>query len=291
MCTKTLFMSFLLLCVSIYARAQYFENNYLSINIPEGWEIDRRNIAAIDAEIVVFLNTGEEIYNIGMVMGMDRYMDAKSVINNNQFSNIMTSMFQDVKVYESRASKFMGRSAFTKDFEAKLDGVQFKGAFYTFDQGNSSIFIIGAYKVGKKSDLPIIWRSVTWKEHDSSVRKFSSMREELESLVELMNNSLRQNPQITNGEKFESIYLEEGIDCVVFRYKLLEIENSSLADANMEAAAETIRNNMINGIHEMAKTIPLFKRLMDAQYILKFEYVDKNGEPLCTIKIVPDDYN
>ena len=115
---KKLFTSFLFLCVSICTRAQYFENNYLSINIPEGWEINKQNMAAIDAEIVVFVNTGEEIYNLGMVMGMDRYMDAKSAIDHAQFSDIMTSMFQDVKIQESRASKFMGHSAYTKDFES-----------------------------------------------------------------------------------------------------------------------------------------------------------------------------
>ena len=134
---KTLFTSLLLLCVSICTRAQFFENNYLSINIPEGWEINKQNMAAIDAEIVVFVNTGEEIYNIGMVMGMDRYMDAKSAIDYAQFSDLMTYMFQDVKIHESRASKFMGHSAYTKDFDAKLDGAPFKGALYTFDLGNS----------------------------------------------------------------------------------------------------------------------------------------------------------
>ena len=85
---KTLFTSLLLLCVSICTRAQFFENNYLSINIPEGWEINKQDMAAIDAEIVVFVNTGEEIYNTGMVMGMDRYMDAKSVIDYAQFLDI-----------------------------------------------------------------------------------------------------------------------------------------------------------------------------------------------------------
>lgn len=288
---KTLFTSLLLLCVSICTRAQYFENNYLSINIPEGWEINKQNIAAIDAEIVIFVNTGEEIYNLGMVMGMDRYMDAKSAIDHAQFSDILTSMFQDIKIHKSRASKFMGHSAYTKDFDAKLEGAPFKGAFYTFDLGNSSIFVIGAYKVGKKSDLPTIWRSITWKEHDSSARKFSSIREELESLVELMNNSLQQNPQITDGEQLESLRLEENSDCVVFKYKLIAIEKSSLANADMGTVTETKRKNMITQILEVAKAVPLFKRLMDAQYIFKFEYFDKNGEPLCTIKVVPDDYN
>ena len=288
---KKLFTSFLFLCVSICTRAQYFENNYLSINIPEGWEINKQNMAAIDAEIVVFVNTGEEVYNLGMVMGMDRYMDAKSAIDHAQFSDIMTSMFQDVKIQESRASKFMGHSAYTNAFEAKLEGAPFKGALYTFDLGNSSIIVIGAYKVGKKSDLPMIWRSITWKEHDSSARKFSSIREELESLVEIMNNSLQQNPPITDGEQLESLRLEENSDCVVFKYKLVAIEKSSLANADMGTVTETIRTNMITRIHEVAKAVPLFKRLMDAQYILKFEYFDKNGEPLCTIKIVPDDYN
>lgn len=288
---KIFFTAFFILCVSICAKAQYFENNYLSINIPEGWEINKQDMAAIDAEIVVFLNTGEEVYNIGMVMGMDRYMDAKSVIDNGQFSDIMTSMFQDVKVHESRASKFMGRQAFTKDFEAKLDGVQFKGAFYAFDLGNSSIIIIGAYKVGKKSDLPSIWRSITWKDHDSGARKFSSIREELESLVEIMNKSLQLNPQIKEGEQLESLRLEENTDCIVFKYKLLSIENSSFANADMEIVTESIRTNMISRIHKVAKTILLFRRLMDAQYIFKFEYFDKNGEPFCTVKVVPDDYN
>lgn len=288
---KTLFTSLLLLCVSICTRAQFFENNYLSINIPEGWEINKQNMAAIDAEIVVFVNTGEEIYNLGMVMGMDRYMDAKSAIDHAQFSDIMTSIFQDVKIHESKASKFMGHSAYTKDFEAKLKGNPFKGALYTFDLGNSSIIVIGAYKVGKKSDLPAIWRSITWKEHDSSARKFSSIREELESLVEIMNKSLQQHPQITDGEQLESLRLEENSDCVVFKYKLVAIEKSSLANADMGTVTETIKANMITRIHEVAKTVTLFKRLMDAQYILKFEYFDKNAEPLCTIKIVPDDYN
>lgn len=291
MCTKKIFTTFLLILLSLYSRAQYFENNYLSINIPEGWEINKQDMPAIDAEIVVFLNKGEEIYNLGMVVGMDKYMDAKSVIDNEQSTNAMISMFQDVKIYESRASKFMGRPAFTKDFDAKFEGVQFKGAFYTFEMGNSSIIIIGAYKIGKKSDLPTIWRSITWKEHDSNMRKFSNMREELESLIEIMNSSLQQNSQITNGEQLESLRLEENTDCVVFKYKLLTIEKSNLTNEDVENVAETIRTNMINNIHEVAKTVPLFQRLMDAQYILKIEYSDKNDESLFSVKIVPDDYN
>ena len=106
-----------------------------------------------------------------------------------------------------------------------------------------------------------------------------------------MNNSLQQNPQVTDGEKLESLRLEDNTDCIVFKFKLLAVVKSSLANADMGTLTETIRTNMISRIHEGVKTVPLFKRLTDAQYIFKFEYFDKNGEPLWTIKVVPDDYN
>lgn len=287
---KKLFLSLVLFVVSLFAYAQHFENNYLSIDIPNGWEIDKQDVPAIDAEIVVFLNTGGDIYNVGMVMGMDKYMDAQSTIDYEPFVKTITAMFQDVKISESRKSNFLGRSAYTKDFEALLNGNKFRGALYTIEIGYSSIIIIGAYKVGCKSNLPAIWRSITWKEHDSNARKFSNMREELESLVEVMNQSLQTNTVVNDGVKFISLRLEDNADCVIFKYQLVDVDGSAIDESALMPIMESVKKEMLNNLHTMSSQILVFKRLMDAQYIFKAEYVDKNNNPLYTVKIVPDDY-
>lgn len=58
---KTIFC--LLICfISNMANAQKYENSYLTINIPEGWDVENMDVPGVGMEAVIFTNNGIDIY-------------------------------------------------------------------------------------------------------------------------------------------------------------------------------------------------------------------------------------
>ena len=61
------------------------------------------------------------------------------------------------------------------DFSNTIDGIHYNGAAYAFNENECTLLVIGCYKVGNKSNLPQIWRSITWKKHQRSASNYESL--------------------------------------------------------------------------------------------------------------------
>lgn len=287
---KKIYFSIMVLFISLsmYAQKKY-ENSYLSMNIPSGWEVQDMDIPGANMEMLYFYNSGTSVYNMGMVIGIEQMQDPAYILQT-QMDLRINLLFKNAKFGTIHESSFMGKPAQSVDFDTTLGGVSFKGAAYAFNEGNCSVMSIGCYKVGVKSNLPQIWRSIQWKQHTRDMGKYKNLREEVEAFASAITKMWQGASAISNGEQAISLTLEDGEDCLVYTYRLVDFSKSQFTDEQLAYMQETVRTSLISTIKAQASQTELVKRCMDEEYVFKYNYQDKDGEFLCSIKITPDDY-
>lgn len=268
---------------------EVYENSYLTMSIPNGWEVQNMDVPGANMELLYFYNSGAEIYNMGMVIGIEQMQDPAYILQT-QMDLRANLIFKDAKFGSIQKSSFMGKPAQRVDFDTEIGYTSFKGAAYAFNEGGCSIISIGCYKVGVKSNLPQIWRSIQWKRHKKDSGKYENLREEIQAFADAVTKLWQQTPMITNGEQAISIVLEDGEDCLVYTYRLLDFSRDQFTDEQLSFMQETIRSNIIPILKTQSSQTELIKRCMDEEYVFKYTYQDKDGDFLCTVKVTPDDY-
>lgn len=281
-----IFLSF----VTVFCHAQKkYENSYLSMNIPNGWEVQNMDVPGANMELLYFYNSGATVYNMGMVIGVEQLQKPDYILQT-QMELRANLIFKNATFGEIHKSSFMGKPAQSVDFSTTIDNVKFKGAAYAFNEGECSILSIGCYKVGTKSNLPQIWRSIQWKQHKRDANKYKNLREEIQAFADAITNMWKQTPIISKGEQAISLTLEDGEDCLVYTYRLVDFSKSQFTDEQLTYMQENIRTNIIPILKAQASQAELIKRCMNEEYVFKYIYQDKDGEFLCSVKVTPDDY-
>lgn len=271
-----------------YAQKKY-ENSYLSMNIPVGWEVQNMDVPGANMELLYFYNSGASVYNMGMVIGVEQLQEPAYMLQT-QMELRANLIFKNATFGEIHKSSFMGKTAQSVDFSTMIDDIIFKGAAYAFNEGDCSILSIGCYKVGVKSNLPQIWRSIQWKQHKRDTNKYKNLREEIQAFADAITKMWKQTPMINDGEQAISLTLEEGEDCLVYTYRLVDFSRSQFTDEQIAYMQDNIRTNIIPILKAQASQTELVKRCMDEEYVFKYIYQDKDGEFLCSVKVTPDDY-
>ena len=151
--------------------------------------------------------------------------------------------------------------------------------------------IIGCYKVGVKSNLPQIWKSIQWKKVNRTA-SYKTLREEVQDYCVAMNELLSKNTLSATGEEqVISFELEEGQDCLIYTYKLLTLDKNDYTEEQINLMRNFVREAVIPEVKKMGGQTELIKRCMQNDYIFKYVYLDKNDEFFYSVKITPDDYN
>ena len=285
---KILLFFSVLIVLNSYAQKKY-ENSYLSMNIPNGWEVQNMDVPGANMELLYFYNSGATVYNMGMVIGVEQLQEPDYMLQT-QMELRANLIFKNATFGEIHKSSFMGKPAQSVDFSTTIDNAKFKGAAYAFNEGECSILSIGCYKVGTKSNLPQIWRSIQWKQHKRDTNKYRTLREEIQAFADAVTDMWKQTPIISNGEQAISLALEDGEDCLVYTYRLVDFSKSQFTDEQLTYMQENIRTNIIPILKTQASQAELIKRCMNEEYVFKYIYQDKDGEFLCSVKVTPDDY-
>lgn len=287
---KNFFLLLISFCFFLNINAQKkYENSYLIMNIPKGWEAEKMDVSGANMELLYFCNSGDYLYNLGMVIGVEQMIEPISILQT-QMDLKNNLIFKNAKFGAIHKSSFMGKAAQSVDFDTMIDNEKFKGAAYAFNEGDCSIVSIGCYKVGVKSNLPQIWRSIKWKYHKKDGNKYKNLREEVEAFSSGLNKLWKQSPIVNNGEQAISLDLEEGEDCLVYTYRLVEYSKTQFTEEQLAYIQETVRKNLIPLLKTMAAQTNLIKRCMDEEYVFKYIYQDKEGNFFFYVKITPDDY-
>lgn len=288
---QSLMLLVLSLMITMTISAQkVVENSYFTLNVPEGWQAENVNINEANMEMVYFFNSGTELRNIGYIIGIENAQDPKMALENQlKSNNIMLNgaTFGPIHKYT-----FMGKNAQTVDIDnPNLFGSHFRGAIYAFNEGGCTVLIIGLYKVGVISNLPQIWRSITWKNHKKNTKKYASLREELEDYCKGMNKLCAASTATISGVRFDNWNVEEGEDCLTITCTIVEADKNNFTEEQLEQLAEEIRPTTIEDVKGFRSKADLLRRCMDESYVFKMIFNDKNGNFLFTIKVTPDDYN
>lgn len=260
------------------------------MNIPLGWEVQNMDIPGANMEMLYFYNSGTSVYNMGMVIGIEQMQDPTYILQT-QMDLRINLLFKNATFGKIHKSSFMGKPVQSVDFETRMGNVNFKGAAYAFNEGGCSVLSIGCYKIGAKSNLPQIWRSIEWKQHKKDANKYKNLREEIQAFANAITKMWQGTPAISNGEQAISLTLEEEEDCLVYTYRLIEFSKSQFTEEQLSYMQETIRTEAIPILKSQASQTELIKRCMDEEYVFKYIYQDKDGEFLCSVKVTPDDYN
>ena len=273
----------LLACMTVSAQ-KTVENSYLSINVPQGWEVHKEDISGVDCEGVVFNNTGTHIYNIGVVYGFDYKVDPVFLIKN-QLENSGNIFLIGATVGEIHPATFMGKDVYAADFQNKVKGNMYKGAIYAFNEGDATIMCFGAYTPGRKSRLPEIWKSIKWKNRVAKKSKFKNLEEETANYTKSLDSLLKKKPYITDGEQFLGISFVEENRCVVYENKVLDFDGNSIPEENKPAFIASAKEKLVQVQKETVKNSSLFAKWVNAGYKFRYLYYDMNGKLLFDITI------
>lgn len=269
--------------------AQRYENSYLTMDIPNGWKVDNIENPGVHIEMLLFMNDDVDIYNIGMIIGMEQYLEPQYALQN-QMSIKSNIIFENAEFETIRTSTFMGKKACTADFSTMLDGKKFKGAVYAFNMNQCTILAIGCYAEGVKSKLPQIWKSITWKNY-IPIKNYATLREEIQEYTQSMNKLLKKNPVKSEGEELLSVALEDDYDCLVYTYRLTEVSKSDFTDEQMLMTHDVVRPEIISLLKQQISQLELIQRCASENYVFKYIFMDKGMNFMFSIKVVPDDYN
>lgn len=265
-----------------------FENSYFTINLPNGWDCQRIDDASVHMEGVEFNNTGD-MYNIGMLLGIENVQDPKSALQNQITIKESNPLFVNATFGDVHPSVFMGKKCQSFDFDTTVDGKHFKGAAYSFNEGGCTVIVIGSYKVGTKSNLPQVWRTIKWKQH-KKVEHYGSLREEMADYCKGLNAMLAQKQLVAQGTQTVSIEQMPYEDCIVYTYALLDYSKDQFTAEQINNMRDYYRTEMVdNQLKAMAQQDELVKRCIDAGYSFKFVILDKNKDFLYDVKVTPNE--
>ncbi len=273
----------LTLLVSMSVSAQKIvENSYLSVNVPQGWEVYKKDIPGVGCEVVGFNNTGTFLYNIGMVLGYDYKIDPVIFITN-QLKNSTMIYIKGATAGEIHPATFMGKDVYAADFQNRVNGNMYKGTIYAFNEGDATIMCFGAYTPGRKSRLPEIWQSIKWKKHVAN--KFKNLEEETANFVKTTDSLLKKKPYVTDGEQFMGVSFIEENRCIVYEKKVLDLDKNSISEENMSTFIASVRDLLVQEQKKTVNSSSLVSKWVNAGYMFRHVYYDMNGELLCEITI------
>lgn len=265
------------------------ENSYLSVTVPPGWHVQKQDMPGTKMELLNFFNDGPILYNMGIIVGIEQIQNPKAALEM-QMSIQNNPLFHNATFGEIHPATFMGKNTMSVDFSNTIDGINYNGAAYAFNENECTLLVIGCYKVGNKSNLPQIWRSITWKKHQRSASNYESLHEELQAYCKATNENLKKNPIISNGVKFVSLNVANDEDCLIYTYQLLNADKTKTTPESLQSAADNLRPVMLQEIKNLANNAEYVRRCMDSNYTFKYYYYDKNGNFLISITLKPEDY-
>ena len=271
---------------------QVVENSYLKMKVPDGWQVENRELPDLKIELLSFSIEGAGIFNMGMVIGQEQMQDPTYMLQQQIELKANNALFQYATFGDIVPSTFMGKPASMVNFTTTVAGVPANGAAYAFNEGGCSLLAVGVYKVGTVSRLPQIWRSITWKRHKRTETHYASMREEVEAYCEGLNRMLAAHPQVVEGVQFMSINCG-GQDEVrlEYHYQVLGMNRDDLTEEQIRKFREQMKPLLIANLRQDSQGVELVRRCMDASYTFVFVYDDKNGKPVATVSLYPEDYS
>lgn len=265
------------------------ENSYAILNVPSGWEVQNMPMSGINMEMIYFYNSGDVVYNIGMIIGIEGEQDSSYMLQNQITLKESNMLFANATFGEIHPTTFMGRTCSSFDFSTSFQGETFAGAAYAFTDNGCSLLVVGAYKKGCTSKLPQIWRSIQWKKHER--KQYGSMREQLEDFCRGYNRLMESNPQIANGARIMSVHLDEnGNDCITYNYRLVNNKKADYSEEYLNQWAVETKKIIVSMFTNGQGLSELDKLCMQESYTFRFVYRDMNDELLYIVNVYPEDY-
>lgn len=271
-------------CAFLFAQ-KVVENNFLSVKIPSNWVGGNLNMADTSMEVMYMQDAESNCYNIACVVGMKMKLDPTAMLNQ-IIKDRNINILKEAKFKPFRSTIFMSKKAITSDFESKLDGEIWRGAIYAFNEGDAStITVIAGYKVGVKSKLPEIWRSITWKSFEMSDA------EKIEANINIYNAGLKGGKKIAENIELVSVQKAKKFNILEFTYKLTNIDKDKFNLGLFQKNIENGKSAFVSDLFEQAKTQDVIKYCMQNNYRFHYIYTDKNSDILYILEIEPEDYN
>lgn len=275
---------------SITSQAQnIIENNFLIIDVPEGWEVQKMNMTEANMQVVAFCNKGNAMYNTGLIVGLDKYVDPEMAIQS-QIATETNQLLKGSTFGDIYSSTFMGKPAKAINYENIMNGIKYKGSIYAFNENGCTLICYGMYDVSKKSNLPQIWRSIKWKRFTRQENIYTDVREETQAFINEMNPIWKRSPLIADGEQMVSMRIDDNPVCLVYVKKVLELNANSLPQDKMDTFTKIVKENLVAQTKKNLEAgTTLVKNWIEAGYLIKYEFYDMNDVFICDIVIRPEE--
>ena len=268
-------------CIMAQSNSKKFENSYLSMNIPDGWEIQTPEVPGLGMELLVFTNSGA-LHNMGMIIGFEQQIDPKAALQA-QIDAKNNLFFANADFGEIHTSTFMGKKAETVDFSTVFMNTQLKGAAYAFKSGDCSIIAVGGYKPGVKSNLPQIWRSIQWKEHKKKV--YASLQEELTTFVTAFNERIQKTPIDYGDGQLTGVACDTNKKCLIYKLRIPSLSRFDFTEEQIKQMQAKMQILGVSFAKEAVNGSELIQKCVNDNYSLRYDIYDKGDNFLYNVLV------
>lgn len=277
----------LLSAISIMAQSnsKKIENGYLSMNVPEGWEVDTPEIPGMGIEMLVFVNSGT-LHNMGMVIGIEQRVDPKAALEA-QMESKSNVLFANASFGDIYPTTFMGKKAEAVDFSTDFMNTHLKGAAYAFKSGECSVIAIGCYKPGVKSSLPQVWRSIQWKEHKK--KTYASLKEELSTYITTFNRQLKKSPVGFQDGQLTGMACDTEKKCIIYSLRLQALSRFDYTEEQINQMKNNMQAMGVSIVKQAVASSDLLQRCAKDNYSFRYDMYDKGDNFMYCVLVTADE--
>lgn len=277
---KKILISLCLLIVSVSVFAQesteVFENDYFSVELPNGWIGQELDAPLPNFKMYFFINSEED--KISFIYVFNGIADSNKVLK-----YIASSLLKDATSGNIYTTTFNGKNADAVDIAGTFENEKKKGTTYLIHYNNNSIIIVDLHGEQTTSNSKELWNSLKFKNYTKSYLTFE---EELKDFVTTMNNAnkLKGKESIT-----DTIGCDFTKKQIIAGEKVNSLSKSNISTLKIDILKKFVKRLVSKELNDPTPFHDIVKRALNKGYTLKYNVYDKDLKFIFNFYITAND--
>lgn len=189
---------------------------------------------------------------------------------------------------EAEKTTFNSYDACKSNFSATFQDQIMTGIAYAFNDGKSRSYgVVALYKGSIPAEDPVLKSFHLAKNTDPDVT-YKNAGEEMQHYVKQLKPIFGY--ETADGTTIHNIEVVPENKELTYTMGISALAKSDLSATDIDRFKNEMAANIPNSIKEMAASQPPLMRCMEEEYSIKYIFVDKNKEEICTVTFAPEDY-
>lgn len=277
---KKILISLCLLIVSVSVFAQesteVFENDYFSVELPNGWIGQEVDTPLPNAKFSFFINSEED--KICFIFVFNGIVDSNHVLK-----SATSSLLKDATSGNIYSTTFNGKNADAVDIAGTFENEKKKGTTYLMHYNNNSIIIVDLHGEQTTSNSKELWNSLKFKNYTKS---YSTFEEELKDFVTTMNNAnkFKGKESITDTISYDITKRQ-----IIVGEKVNSLSKGNISTSKIDFLKKNMKRWVSKELNDPTPFHDIVKRALNKGYILKYNVYDKDLKFIFNVYITAND--